>query len=67
MEALKQSIIDNLKIRMRMNGCETCRIWKKEVNTLQAKLDKTLQPKVTFAINTTKYNIPYCNHTIQGK
>ncbi|XP_050896755.1 uncharacterized mitochondrial protein AtMg00810-like [Lathyrus oleraceus] len=32
-------------------GCETCHIWKKEVNTLQAKLDKALQPKITLAID----------------
>ncbi|KAI5432937.1 hypothetical protein KIW84_020302 [Lathyrus oleraceus] len=36
-------------------GCETCHIWKKEVNTLKDKLDKASQSKVTFSINPSKF------------
>lgn len=40
---------------------ETCDIWQKEVENLQAKLDKTSQPKFTFAIDTSRYKIPSHN------
>ena len=36
-------------------GCGTCHIWQKEVNTLKVKLDKALQPKVTFSIDPSKF------------
>ena len=33
-------------------GYETCHIWKTEARTLKAKVDKALQPRVTFVIDT---------------
>lgn len=36
-------------------GCETCNIRQDEVNTLKAKLDKALQPNVTFSIDPSKF------------
>lgn len=45
--------------------CETCRIWQKEAKTLKAKLDKSLQRKVTFAIGTSKYDMPSHNPYIR--
>lgn len=64
MESLKQSMVDILKGKNEDEkpswfGCETCHIWQKEVKTLKAKLDKALQPNVTFAIDTYKYEIPF--------
>lgn len=66
MEALKQSMADILKDNNEDSkpswfGCETCHIWQKEVNTLQVKLDKALQLKVTFALDTSKYKMPSNN------
>lgn len=62
MEALRQSMADILKDknedkRPQWFGCETCHIWKKEAITLKSKVDKVLQSKVTFVIDTLKYDI----------
>lgn len=47
MESLKQYVVDILKDKggdkkPSWFGCETCNIWQKEVNTLQAKSNKAL-------------------------
>lgn len=60
MEVIKQYMLDALKIDVEKEkhfwfGCETCHIWKKEVNTLKSRLNKALEPNVTFAINPTKF------------
>lgn len=60
MEALKQYMVDvqkdkNEDVEPSWFGCESCHIWKKEVNTLKDKLDKALHPKVTFAIDPSKF------------
>ncbi|XP_050919837.1 uncharacterized protein LOC127137416 [Lathyrus oleraceus] len=61
MEALKQTILDAPKFKIEDEksswfGCETCHIWEKEVITLKEKSTKALEPKVTFAIDSTKFN-----------
>ncbi|XP_050888687.1 uncharacterized protein LOC127093827 [Lathyrus oleraceus] len=60
MEALKQTKLDASKVDVEDEkpswfGCETCHIWKKEVITLKAKLNQTLEQKVAFSINQTKF------------
>ncbi|XP_058721912.1 uncharacterized protein LOC131593431 [Vicia villosa] len=64
MEALKQSMLDIQKDKVEIDptswfGCETCHIWQKEVRDLKAKLDKALQPKVTFAVDPNKFKRSY--------
>src|SRR3954471_22456778 len=64
MEALKQSMLDIQKDKIEEDppswfGCETCHIWQKEVRDLKAKLDKALQPKVTFAVGPNKFKRSY--------
>lgn len=49
MKALKQFMVDVQKVKNEDEepswfSCETCHIWKKEVNTLKAKLNKSLEP-----------------------
>lgn len=66
MEALRKCMIDILKDNCDYNrsscfGCETCYIWQKKLKDLKAKLNKALQPKVTFAIDTLKYDMPSHN------
>lgn len=51
--------------------CETDHIWQKEVNTLKAKLDKELEPKAIFPINSTKFkrslNVSYNKYSYVEK
>lgn len=59
MEALKKvmlvaSTVDVEEDNCSWFGCETCYIWKKEVNILKAKLNKDLEPKVTFINNLSR-------------
>lgn len=66
MEALRKSMLDILKYKCDDNrtswfGCETCHILQKESRDLKDKLNKGLQPKVTFATNTSKYDMPSDN------
>ncbi|XP_058766926.1 uncharacterized protein LOC131640543 [Vicia villosa] len=71
---LKASIAENTK---NIDGCiETrycgvCHIWQQEVKTLNAKLEKALQPKVTFAIDPTNFkktlNPPYAKYSFVEK
>lgn len=72
MESLKQSTLDASKVDVEEEnsswfGCENYNIWQKEVNTLKAKLNKTLEPNVTFSINPTKlkryFNVSYKKYT----
>lgn len=76
MEALKKSMFDVSKVDVEEEkyswfGCDTCHIWKKEVNTQKDKLNKALEPKVTFAINPTNFkrylNVLYkkCNFVVR--
>ncbi|XP_050896206.1 uncharacterized protein LOC127102934 [Lathyrus oleraceus] len=63
MEALKKSMVDIQKDKNEDEepswfGCETCHIWQKKVNTLKYKLDKALQPKITFSIDLSKFKRP---------
>lgn len=67
MEALKKIMLKASKIDVKDEksswfGCETCHILQKEVITLKPKFNKPLEPKVTFAINPTKFkkklNVP---------
>lgn len=60
MEALKKIMLEVPKInhedeKSSWFDCETCHILKKEVNTLKIKLDKALEPKVTFSIDLRKF------------
>lgn len=48
-------------IKPSLFGCKTCHIWKKQSRTLKTKLDKALKPKVTFDIDTSKYDMPFHN------
>lgn len=36
-------------------GYESCHNWKKEINVIQVKLDKALQPMIAYAIDSSKY------------
>ena len=54
MESTKTSYED-LKSRMMNFGCDTCYIWQGEVRNLKAKLDKALEPKITFAIDKSNF------------
>lgn len=60
MKALKQTLLDASKVGVEEDksscfGYETCHICQKEVITLKAKLNKALEPKVTFTINPSKF------------
>lgn len=60
MESIKQFMIDiqkdkNEDEKISWCRCETCHIWQKEINTLQSKLDKALQPNIPFAIDPSKF------------
>lgn len=66
MEALRKYIVDILKDKREDKrppgfGCKTFHIWQKGARTLKAQMDKALQSKITFAIDTSKYDIPYHN------
>ena len=77
LETLKESMIKSLKGKsenddsfwFKWAGCETCHIWQREARTLKAKLDKALQPKVTFAIDRSNFrnsmNNPYQKYTYE--
>ena len=47
--------------------CEVCHIWQQEVKTLNAKLEKALQPKITYAIDPRIFkkplNPPYAKYS----
>jgi hypothetical protein len=66
-EATKGKTEDNKGFWFRWYGCETCHIWQREIRTLQPKLDKALQPKVTFVIDQSHFrsnmNNPYQKYT----
>jgi hypothetical protein len=66
-EVTKGKTEDDKGFWLRWSGCETCHIWKREVRTLQAKLDKALQPKVTIDIDQSHFrsnvNNPYQKYT----
>ncbi|XP_050889423.1 uncharacterized protein LOC127094660 [Lathyrus oleraceus] len=60
LEAIKRSTIDiqsdnNEDEKPSKFGCESYHDWKKEINALQVKLDKVLQPKIAFTIDPSKY------------
>jgi hypothetical protein len=62
LEALKASIVESTKAGCEdlrntiINyGCDTCYIWQGEVRNLKAKLDKALEPKITFAIDKSNF------------
>ena len=71
LEILKESMIKGIKSESKTNdsewfkwaGCETCYIWQNEIRILKAKLNKALQPKVTFAVDRENFrnsmNNPY--------
>ena len=69
MEALKASIVEKINTNNKDNklswhdwdGCETSYIWQKEVKTLKAKLDKALQPKITFSIDRSNFRSSMIN------
>ena len=62
MKALKNSLVGIPKVKNNMDdnpfnfGCDTCYIWQNEVRKLKAKVTKALQRKLTFAIDSTKFN-----------
>jgi hypothetical protein len=68
LEALKASIVESTKagcedLRSRMInfGCDTCYIWQSEVRNLKAKLNKALEPKITFAIDKSNFRTSMVN------
>jgi len=68
LEALKASIVEStktsyedLKSRMMNFGCDTCYIWQSEVRNLKAKLNKALEPKITFAIDKSNFRSSMVN------
>lgn len=61
LEAIKISMIDvqsdkNESERPYRFGCESCHNWKKEINALQVRLDKTLQLKVCFHAKSIRFS-----------
>ena len=76
LESLKASIAESSK-DIDINGCikvrycEVCHIWQQEVNSLKAKLEKALQPKVTFTVDPRLFkkslNPPYAKYSFVEK
>ena len=76
LESLKASIAENSKDIdidgcSKVRYCDACHIWQKEVNTLKVKLEKALQPKVTYAVDSRLFkkslNPPYAKYSFIPK
>ena len=69
LEALKASMVEKIKIDSKDDkfswhdwaGRETCYIWQRELKNLKAKLDKALQPKITFSIDRSNFRSSMIN------
>ena len=76
LKSLKASIAESSKDKdvrgcIPRRECEVCHIWQQEVRTLNAKLEKALQPKVTFAVDPRIFkkmlNPPYSKYSFVEK